>query len=409
MARVVEPFANISAQELLKNTPRLFNWVRKEEIGGWRSVVNVLEWPRRYMILRTGCLYLYKDSDYQTFCEAIPLTEFRVCDAPEKNKYPWVFKLISTSDIKTLFFAVDSEFDLKKWKDAITDEKSNHCCHTSGNNEDDGYCAIEDKPVSQTPAPAPPSRTQPTRQRPPEPLPQLPKRPHSVSCPDPSIDFTPPRNPLPIPPRRGSSDVPEHPVPQKKPLTLPRPTTPGPKQTRPLTMGRLPRSSTESSLTTQPRGYDNVVNQLANVNLSSADKKGSVSSSRVQGSVPRCKPKTLGRGAPDGQSFKDKHKEGILPTSALRLDTFDKTEIHSLLENEQGVYILRGSQTAQSKMALSVWTGDRVRHYVIFYDEDLGYALQPDGARFHKIEDLLRQYYECNLPKCDVKLKRPYK
>ena len=146
--------------------------------------------------------------------------------------------------------------------------------HVNRKNEDDGYCAIEDRPVSQTPAPAPPSRTQPTRQRPPEPLPQLPKRPHSVSCPDPSIDFTTPRNPLPVPPRRGSSDVPEHPVPQKKPLTLPRPTTPGPKQTRPLTMGRLPRSSTESSLTTQPRGYDNVVNQLANVNLSSADKKG---------------------------------------------------------------------------------------------------------------------------------------
>ena len=30
---VVEPFANISAQELLRNTHGLFGWVRKEETG----------------------------------------------------------------------------------------------------------------------------------------------------------------------------------------------------------------------------------------------------------------------------------------------------------------------------------------------------------------------------------------
>lgn len=43
MARAVEPFANISAQELLKNTPRLFGWVRKEDVAGLRSVVKVLD------------------------------------------------------------------------------------------------------------------------------------------------------------------------------------------------------------------------------------------------------------------------------------------------------------------------------------------------------------------------------
>ena len=39
---VVEPFANISAQELLRNTHGLFGWVRKEETG-IRSMVKALD------------------------------------------------------------------------------------------------------------------------------------------------------------------------------------------------------------------------------------------------------------------------------------------------------------------------------------------------------------------------------
>ena len=36
-----------------------------------------------------------------------------VCDAQEVTKYTWAFKLINESySMKTLFFAVDSEFDL---------------------------------------------------------------------------------------------------------------------------------------------------------------------------------------------------------------------------------------------------------------------------------------------------------
>ena len=36
-----------------------------------------------------------------------------MCNAPKKSKYPWVFKLIHTFDVKTLVFAVDTDFDLK--------------------------------------------------------------------------------------------------------------------------------------------------------------------------------------------------------------------------------------------------------------------------------------------------------
>ena len=101
--------------------------------------------------------------------------------------------------------------------------------------------------------------------------------------------------------------------------------------------------------------------------------------------------------------------------------------------------------------ALSVWTGDRVRHYRVFQDEvcgsslssnffslflckflivwqfgctihsepltslcvvfilQKGYALDPDGVRCKTIEKLIKHFYDFPLPRCDVKLTAPYK
>ncbi|XP_020606943.1 pleckstrin homology domain-containing family A member 6-like isoform X1 [Orbicella faveolata] len=404
MAKAVEPFANLSAQELLKNSPRLFGWVRKEDIAGLRSVVKVLDWPWRYMILSAGCLYLYKTADDQNFMEAIPLTKFRVCDAPEKSKYTWMFKLIHESlGGKTLFFAVDSDFDLKKWKDAITESKIKYCSNTSQEDEEDGYSVIGDK-VSQKPAPS--LHAQSNRPRPPAPLPSS-KRLHSHSSPpDPGTGSNLSRNTLPFPSRNqplASADY-------SKSKPLPRP--PCDPKPRPLTMGTFPRNRSESSSQATPaQGLGDVLSQLGNVKLRSPGIKGSASSltlsSRDCSAAPG-KLKNVNRGNPDGQSFKRKDREGVLPNSALRLD-LDKLEVNSLLQNKQGVYIVRSSQSAQSRRALSVWTGDRIRHYVIFHKEDEGYALDPAGPRYHKMEDLLRHYYDFNLPNCDAKFTRPYK
>ena len=89
--------------------------------------------------------------------------------------------------------------------------------------------------------------------------------------------------------------------------------------------------------------------------------------------------------------------------------------------------------------ALSVCTGDRIRHYVIFHDQvwesnwgnlrvisffssihkivklvafrpqNQGYALQPEGPRFDKLEEMIEHYHDFNLPKCDSKLTRPFR
>lgn len=404
MARAVEPFANISAQELLKNTPRLFGWVRKEDIAGLRSVVKVLDWPWRYMILSTGCLYLYKTADDQTFSEAIPLTKFRVCDAPERSKYTWMFKLIHESlGEKTLYFAVDSDFDLKKWKDAITESKTKYCSNTTQEDEADGYSVIGDT-VSRSSAS--PLHGQSNKPRPAAPLPSV-KRPYSFSSPpDPGTGSNVSRNTLPLSTRLQPSVSTDY----SKSKPLPRP--PCDAKPRPLTTGTFPRIRTESSSHETPaQGFGDVLSQLQGVKLRSPDLKGSTSSSPLStrdGSVAPGKVKTVTRGNPDGQSFKGKDREGVLPNSALRLD-LDKQDVNSLLQNKQGVYIVRKSQSAQSKMALSVWTGDRIRHYVMFLKEDESYALDPAGPRFHTMEDLIRHYYDFNLPNCDAKFTRPYK
>lgn len=113
------------------------------------------------------------------------------------------------------------------------------------------------------------------------------------------------------------------------------------------------------------------------------------------------------RGYPDGRSIRRYHNEIVLPSSAVKLDV-DKMQVGALLENKLGVYILRRSQNAQSERALSVWTGDRVRHYMVFQDEK-GYALDPDGVRCKTIEKLIKHFYDFTLPRCDVKLTAPYK
>ncbi|XP_027050845.1 SH3 domain-binding protein 2-like [Pocillopora damicornis] len=409
-APVVEPFANISAQELLKNTPGLFGWVRKEETAGIRSMVKALDWPWRYMILSKGCLYLFKQSDDQNFCEAVPLSNFRVCNAPEKSKYPWVFKLIHTKscDVKTLVFAVDTDFDLKKWQDAIARDMEKYCGDSSWADDADGYCSIDDDVPSK-----PPSRVQTfqLRERPPAPLPDT-RRRHSCSFtstdlrqkPLPSLpDIS--QKPLPPPPGHEKPEPARKPPPNLKPAILSRPPARA-TQPSPVTMGRFPgRSSDSSGLT--PQGYENVINQLQKAKVNPTDMRGSASTlppPPVAGPAALRKPIKLGRGDPDGQSFKVKHKEGVLPSSALLLD-LDKTEVNSLLENKYGVYIVRNSQTAQSKMVLSVGTGDKVVHYRISYDEEQGYSLKEQGTpRFPEITDLLSHYSSFDLPTHDLKL-----
>lgn len=421
MARVVEPLANISAPDLLGLVPALFGWVRREDNTntGLRSVVRPLvemKWPWYYMILRTGCLYLFKKADSSNFSEVIPLTKYRVCDAQDVSKYSWVFKLVHITEVKTVFFAVDTEYDLKKWKDAITNDKEEFC---STQEEGHNYCDIDDPPTP-TEKPLPPLPSSTVRQRPPAPLPEPPGRPHSLSLQNALQPYSiSESSPLVAPKQHNYPGQPG-----KKPTTLPRP-SPGPAERplpKPPVKAPLTRRTTDSCLAAKAGvGFDFVVQQLKDDSglgfIHEGDNEPApMVPQRPSATLPS---KTRGRGLPDGCEGQKGRITEVTPTResfpniAFHDDMTKETASSCLKSQRMGTYLTRSSDEAESKKSLSVRDQNDngspiVRHYRIFYNQSLGYALDTRGPRFESVSKTLEYYYDNALPNTKGKLRYPY-
>lgn len=409
MERVVEPLANISASDLLNLIPACFGWVRKGDnmSSGIKSMVKPLVdfagWPWYYMILRTGCLYVFKKPESSNFHEAIPLSSYRVCDALEISKYQWVFKLVHLTEIKTIFFAVDTEFDLKKWKDAIIKDKDSFC----GSH----YTEIEEgNQTPQKPLPPLPPPTEKARPRPPAPPPSrygsAPRPlPHPAS--------------QPLPQREGQRESSPHIFPKPKPpASLPRPVPVLPEM---ASSGRIPprremhRSISDKNLAGKP-GYDNVVQQF----------KGSALSFIHEGMAHPGKSRTLNsaRHPPDGcelqgelQNEERQVTRGAGTTfipNAYSSDMTKEAATRVLKAEQPGTYLTRPSAESESGRSLSVRDKNAdsatplVRHYRIFYNESLGYAINTKGPRFASIPKTLEHYHRNELPNTKQKLRQAY-
>lgn len=414
MAGTIETFANISAQDLLRSGFRYYGWVRKADSTGIRKMLHT-RWPWRFMSLSTGCLYLYEDSQDKTFCEKFTLEKYRVCDAQEVNRYAWTFKLIHESyGGKPLFFAVDWELDLKQWEEVITEEKNMCWPLASGAEETRGVTTIspstEPNPCKRVPAPLP-EEPHTYVNVPFNPLsinPVPPKEPKTTGPPAHSRLLGSVNKPKPaLPPKQSPSVASPARRPQEQPTNKGPPIKPRPHFSLPPSSGRLRKSNSETCQV-QER-FDNVLQQFTSHSHSIAEEQDPPSSSRTFSptgvSTPRtCKPRTAGRGHPDGQSFKQNTREIVLSTTRLDID---RNEAESLLQNApEGVYILRNSQNVQSGMVLSVSAKDETQHSEIL-KKDQGYALAADGPTFHTIEDLLRHYRD-NTTTLE-RLTRPYK
>lgn len=420
-----EPFQSIPAQELLKDNCSKCGWIRKE--GG-----SVKSWRDRYVILHKGSLYYYNTSDAKTTNGKFSLSGYRLSPAPEKtSKFPWTFKLVHLQPEKrTYYFAAYSEQEMTEWMDSIVSDMREYCGTGRQNivepndNSDLEYCYPEVQPkfdmqqlaaMFGKPQPLctsdalycpPPEMDSSQVQRKPLPL----QRPAFPSPKPVRGGFSYTGSPAPMPGQGAASigavrqspqvaspgfprkinEPPAVPSRMGKPLAPPKPLPRPPPlmrhTTEPIT--RFPSSPCGDQEEEEGEGYLDIVPDTSPEDVN--DKQS-----------------TLSRGYPDGRSIRRHHNEGVLPSSAVKLDV-DKIQVGALLENKLGVYILRKSQNAQSERALSVWTGDRVRHYMVFQDEK-GYALDPEGVRCKTIEDLLKHFYDFTLPRCDVKLKAPYK
>eukprot|EP00117_Sycon_ciliatum_P028610 scpid12156/ scgid5323/ SH3 domain-binding protein 2 len=102
----------------------------------------------------------------------------------------------------------------------------------------------------------------------------------------------------------------------------------------------------------------------------------------------------------------------FLPKSAFQ-DDMDRDKADTFLRGlgKTGCYIIRGASSGGSKEAkkvISVWTGDRCRHYKIFYRRGVGFSLHGDKT-FPDVQNLLAFYHGSSLPRCPHKLSGPYK
>lgn len=103
--------------------------------------------------------------------------------------------------------------------------------------------------------------------------------------------------------------------------------------------------------------------------------------------------------APDNQD--------LLPKAAFR--NVDRDGADDLLRARlvNGLYLFRESANAGSEKVLSVWTGDRCRHYKVFYEPTNGYSLIR-GVAFPSLRELVEHYRYNLLPKSNYKLSRPF-
>lgn len=437
---VPEPYQSIPAQDLLKDNCGFSGWIRKEG-NSFKT------WHDRYTILHKGCLYYYKDANASSTAGKFSLGGYRLSPAPERSsKYGWTFKLAHIQPEKrTYYFSAYSEREMNEWMEHIAKEMEDYCGNgkkdTAEKEEfEDGpeYCYPEVEPkfdpeevaaLFGRPSPSLPRRCADSgpmycpppeidqrdiKKRPPHLLPRIPTvLPYHVS------DTVPVDNPLslkpvrsrppgasPVLPTKGAPAVPSRvtkptignpaatsakPLPKPKPKPKPLPRPPSLEKRVPQPIPNYTDAFEGEDDEEINEGYLDIVPDTTPEDLFDEEKKSSLS-----------------RGYPDGKSFRHHSSENVLPDSAVKLN-LDKTAVSELLENKLGVYLLRESQNAQSKRALAVWTGDRVRHYMIFYEKELGYALDPEGARFDRLEALLSHYHKVNLPRCDAKLKKPYK
>lgn len=175
------------------------------------------------------------------------------------------------------------------------------------------------------------------------------------------------------------------------------------------------RSISDKNLAGKP-GYDNVVQQF----------KGSALSFTHEGTAHPGKSRTLNsaRHPPDGcelqgelQNEERQVTRGAGTTfipNAYSSDMTKEAATRVLKAEQPGTYLTRPSAESESGRSLSVRDKNTdgatplVRHYRIFYNESLGYAINTKGPRFASIPKTLEHYHRNELPNTKQKLRQAY-
>ncbi|XP_019631975.1 PREDICTED: SH3 domain-binding protein 2-like [Branchiostoma belcheri] len=115
---VTEPHITISAQELLSDGKAIFyGWLRKKgnDVLSQRFMI----WKHRYVILKDGCVYYFKNETSEKPCGAFSLSNYtkimRAVDV-ETTELPWPFLLVGRfPQMRTWYFSASNEQDMQHW------------------------------------------------------------------------------------------------------------------------------------------------------------------------------------------------------------------------------------------------------------------------------------------------------
>lgn len=441
------PLQNIGCQDILGETESCTHsgWLRK------KRTVKLLTWRQVYVVLHEGCLYYFNNERAKRPSGKFSLygynSVFRASEVSPKEA-TWVFKIVhSHSEFRTYYLSASSEQEMKTWmlkikqemlkangkilmygkrphkeerpeddnkfyqdveqniyddaaKFKVTQEYSKKCSVKRENEDSD-----EDEDTS--------IDLEKLDSRPPLPLPN--------QSPESTGSGTDQRAPLP-PPR--PSEGPAAPKPPFKPPRMQELPDSSPKEPRVHRTLKEQDSRSRSpspiirhdvklmeQLTTRLKVQHGETKHTAHKRRPSyeeTDVPGSKSPSLQRKHQPAYQPHpTTSAGGSTGSDGSD-DVPGVEYWTAIHY-TGDKHTANDIIQGigEEGVYLVRQEAGGTGKV-LVVFAGDTTKKYRI--QQEAGeYFLAREGYRHDQLQELLRFYYEEELPTVQVKLKGPYK
>jgi len=455
------PMSCIPAKALIDLCCRHHGFVVKEG-GRFRSM------QTRYLILKDGCLYYYKDFQSSKELGSICLAGYEVREDIQEDDVFGIRLNPILPGKRPFYFVVSTEDERKTWVEMLDKEMRRN---SGDGGEEYSYCADglaishefeeaipfyeptdEIEPMSAS-APAPHTRQPGIASQfpmPNVPPPSVPARPDSSRSRGASgrgsDAFMPPRpppkhNPRPLasppggpcpPPKRQAPQPPVKPTVPYNPGSCPRvPRVPDP-HSKPVVIKKPQAVLPNDDYVKRKAGIDELARKIQQKRRSYEvqaikQKPGDHSDSDSDDSEPYIEPAgpevqkdgvSFRRGRPVGSSM-NKHTEranvmsdlerqlkNLLPVSVFQ-DSLSRETAESLLSGikQDGMYLIR--RGSSGRQVLSVYTVVGCKHYQVFENSGSVY-LDPDHSHFNTVEALVRHYYGSALPKCEFKLRIPY-
>ena len=451
-----EPLIQISAQSLLDEGCRHSGWLRKRGI-------NIKSWKRRYHVLKQGCIYYFRDELAKSARGQFSLNNYRAELCEGVTSLPWAFQLVN-SDItkRTWYLVASSEHERRTWMEKIEQDIAEFCApgtvprpliHSDVFSDDEGGLT-EDQVVNEMYATAFDDSTpfDPSENREPPPVSSRGKSLDQRLTPEAIDSMKPPRNDLlPLQPIHQTSRPNQKQTLRSNHKDRNPPPLPGQAneaiyakpqgedsgsdsdaylrliddedepEAQPIPSQVSQQSDKAPTGARTKKGLAGAIKMLPSLPMSAMPLKPAPYRAKARDEspadpvkkpipTPRSKqgPPTL---PPKDSGNSDSDEESI-PSINQNPKTFqhvDRDRADEMLRSRltDGLYLFRESANAGSEKVLSVWIGDRCRHYKVFYLPMVGYSLIK-GAVFPSLWELVEHYKHNLLPKSNYTLRRSF-